>query len=125
MYIDILRPLGMRSEGNALKNGEPTDSFSSTTMLQHTSRFWSRISHQRTLEHPPYSPDLAPADFYLFPRLRSALKGRRLFDATDIINNATEELKRLSEMVSEDVSNSFTVADRSAYSHKGTILKEM
>ena len=87
----------MRSEGNALKNGEPTDIFSFTTMLQHTGRFWSRISHQRTLEHPPYSPDFAPADFYLFPWLRSALKGWLFCDATDIIKNTTEELKRLSQ----------------------------
>ena len=29
-----------------------------------------------TLEHPPYSPDLASADFYLFPGLNSALKGQ-------------------------------------------------
>jgi len=40
---------------------------------------------------------LAPADFYLLPRLKSALKGRRFCDATDIIKNATEELKRLSQ----------------------------
>jgi hypothetical protein len=44
----------------------------------------------------PYSPDLAPADFYLFPPLKLALKGRRFCDATDIIENATEELKGLS-----------------------------
>ena len=25
---------------------------------------------------PPYSPDLAPCDFWLFPKLRSPLKGR-------------------------------------------------
>jgi histone-lysine N-methyltransferase SETMAR len=25
---------------------------------------------------PPYSPDLAPADFFLFPKLKSNLKGR-------------------------------------------------
>jgi hypothetical protein len=37
------------------------------------------------------------ADFYLFPRLKSALKGRRFCDATDIIKIATEELKRLSQ----------------------------
>jgi hypothetical protein len=29
-----------------------------------------------TLEHPPYSLDLAPADFYLSPPLKSGLKGR-------------------------------------------------
>ena len=27
--------------------------------------------------HPPYSPDLAPADFFLFPKLKTTLKGRR------------------------------------------------
>jgi len=42
-----------------------------------------------TLEHTPYSPDLAPADFYLFPELKSALKGQNFCDATDIIKNAT------------------------------------
>jgi len=26
---------------------------------------------------PPYSPDLAPADFFLFLKLKSSLKGRR------------------------------------------------
>jgi len=34
--------------------------------------------------------------FYVFPRLKSALKGWSVFGATDIIKNATEELKRLS-----------------------------
>jgi transposase len=29
------------------------------------------------LEHPPYSPDLAPCDFFLFPKIKSALKGTR------------------------------------------------
>ena len=38
-----------------------------------------------TLEHlPPYPPDLAQTDFYLFPRRKSALKGRGLSDATGI-----------------------------------------
>jgi transposase len=36
------------------------------------------------LEHPLYCPDLAAAAFYLFPRLKSALKGRRFCGGTDI-----------------------------------------
>ena len=32
----------------------------------------------RVLEHPPYSPDLAPADFWFFPRVKAALAGKRL-----------------------------------------------
>ncbi|KAI6661399.1 hypothetical protein LOD99_13270, partial [Oopsacas minuta] len=31
----------------------------------------------KTLPHPPYSPDLAPCDFWLFPRLKDQLRGRR------------------------------------------------
>jgi len=29
------------------------------------------------LEHPPYSPDLTPSDFYLFPKLKLFLAGQR------------------------------------------------
>jgi hypothetical protein len=36
--------LWMPSEGNAPKNKESTVGFSYATMLQHTGRFWSRIS---------------------------------------------------------------------------------
>jgi hypothetical protein len=36
--------LGMRSEGNAPENGEPTVGFSFTTMLQNTGLFSSSIS---------------------------------------------------------------------------------
>ncbi len=28
-----------------------------------------------TIRHPPYSPDLAPADFFLFLRVKSELEG--------------------------------------------------
>jgi len=28
------------------------------------------------LEHPPYSPDLAPSDFFLFPKLKLFLAGQ-------------------------------------------------
>jgi len=41
---------------------------------------------------PSYSPDLAPEDFFLFPKLKSTLKGRR-FDTIDKIQkNSTNEL---------------------------------
>jgi hypothetical protein len=48
-----------------------------------------------TLQHPTYTPGRAAADLHMFSRLKSALKGQRLCDVTDIIKNATEELKRL------------------------------
>jgi len=39
------------------------------------------------LDHPPYSPDLAPADYFLFPKVKSHLK-RRLFDSISDIQKA-------------------------------------
>jgi histone-lysine N-methyltransferase SETMAR len=40
--------------------------------------------------HPPYSPDLAPCDFWLFPRLKkNAPKGQRFADIPDIQRNVT------------------------------------
>jgi len=43
-----------------------------------------------TLENPPNSSDLAPADFFfLFVQMKSSLTGWRLYDATDITKNAT------------------------------------
>jgi hypothetical protein len=43
------------------------------------------------------TPELAPADFYLFPQLKPALKEWRFCEATEIIKNATKELKRFSQ----------------------------
>jgi histone-lysine N-methyltransferase SETMAR len=37
-----------------------------------------RDLHYELLEHPLYSPDLAPSDFCLFPELKLFLAGQRL-----------------------------------------------
>jgi histone-lysine N-methyltransferase SETMAR len=34
-----------------------------------------RDLHCKLLEHPPYSPHLAPSDFFLFPKLKLFLAG--------------------------------------------------
>jgi len=39
------------------------------------------------MDHPPYSPDLAPYDFWLFPKLKNALKRQRFADLSDIQRN--------------------------------------
>jgi len=50
-----------------------------------------------TLEHSPYFPDLVPVDFYLFSRIKSISKGQNFSDATEIIKNVTEELRKLAQ----------------------------
>ena len=36
------------------------------------------------LEHPAYSPDLAPSDFFLFPKMKEIFEGRHFGDIDDI-----------------------------------------
>jgi transposase len=45
------------------------------------------------LPHPPYSPDLAPCYFFLFPRMQSDLKGKHFADVEDVKKKMTEALK--------------------------------
>ena len=42
------------------------------------------------LSHPPYSPDLAPSDFYLFPNLKKSLRGRR-FANDEALKDAVQQ----------------------------------
>lgn len=46
---------------------------------------------------PPYSPDMAPCDFFLFPKMKTALKGKRFQSREEIKVNATRELKSISQ----------------------------
>ena len=41
---------------------------------------------------PPYSPDLVPCDFWLFPKLKSPLKGKRFQTVNEIQENTTGKL---------------------------------
>jgi len=47
------------------------------------------------LEHPAYSPDLVLSDFFLFPKIKEILKGRRFYDTDDIRSNTTGALKAI------------------------------
>jgi histone-lysine N-methyltransferase SETMAR len=41
------------------------------------------------MEHSPYSPDLAPTDYYRFPKLKKHLRGRR-FSSDEYLKEAVE-----------------------------------
>ena len=45
------------------------------------------------LIHSPYSPDLTPCDFFLFPRIKKVLKGKRFADVEEVKKKTTETLK--------------------------------
>ncbi|CAH1959045.1 unnamed protein product [Acanthoscelides obtectus] len=47
------------------------------------------------LEHPPYSPDLGPNDFFTFPKIKNRLRGQRFQlpqEAVDAFKNAVLDL---------------------------------
>jgi transposase len=46
---------------------------------------------------PSYSPDLAPADFFLFHKLKTTLKGGRFQTIQEIQENAIRELHAITE----------------------------
>ncbi|UYV77722.1 hypothetical protein LAZ67_15002049 [Cordylochernes scorpioides] len=47
------------------------------------------------MPQPPYSPDLAPCDFFLFPKLKRPMKGRRYATPDEIKTASKEELKNI------------------------------
>ena len=51
---------------------------------------------------PPYSPDLAPADFFLFPQLKSSLKVRRFQTIEEIEENWTRDLRAIPQNKFQD-----------------------
>ena len=94
MQIDVLRRLRNAVRRKCPEKWRTNSAFAHLLVLV---KDFVGKNNVTTLEHPPYPPDLAAADFYLFPGLKSAMKGQRFCDATDITKNATEELKRLSQ----------------------------
>jgi len=48
-----------------------------------------------TASHPPYSPDLAPCDFFLFPRMKRDLKEKRFQNVEEVREKMTEALKTI------------------------------
>ncbi|KAG5330335.1 MOS1T transposase, partial [Acromyrmex heyeri] len=49
------------------------------------------------MTQPPYSPDLAPCDFFLFPKLKRPMKGRRYATIEEIKTASKEELNKITK----------------------------
>ena len=52
-----------------------------------------------TLSHPPYSPDIAPSDFFLFGYLKHLIKGRNFASSDELIAS----LREIYAMISKDM----------------------
>ena len=54
-------------------------------------------TNMNILPHPPYSPDLSPCDYFLFPRMKLGLKGRRFDDIQEVENASQKALSGIPE----------------------------
>ncbi|GFS05480.1 transposase [Elysia marginata] len=83
-YISKLRKLSV-----GLKRVRPTKHaiLHPDNARLHTSRQTEEALHKVNfveLPHPSYSPDLAPSDFYLFPKLKEHLRGNHFASDEDV-----------------------------------------
>ena len=71
-----------------------TGSFITTTyLLMHQVLCFFCVKYQTTqMTQPPYSPDWVPCDFWLFPKLKSPLKGKRFQTINEIQENRMGQL---------------------------------
>jgi transposase len=101
MYIDILRRLMDAVIRKRPEKGRPISwSLLHDNAPAHRSllvKDFLAENNVTTLEHSPYFPDLVPVDFYLFSKMKSISKGQNFSDATEIIKNVTEELRKLAQ----------------------------
>ena len=60
------------------KDGEESTFYMTTPplMCEVVKSFWL-LKRWKVSNHPPYSPDVSPYDFFLFPRLRKTLSGNK------------------------------------------------
>ena len=64
----------------------------------HTSLVVKQLLAEKSIPaitQPPYSPDLAPSDFWLFPTLKMGLRGTHFATMEDIKSNSTAKLRRI------------------------------
>jgi len=61
----------------------------------------------KSAAHPPYLPDLAPCDFFLFPRMKGQEKGKCFADVHEVKKKTPMVLNNIStEKISRNVFSS-------------------
>lgn len=91
----ILRPAirkkrpALLKEGPVILHDNATSHVSAHVTSLMTSYAWER------LRHPPYSPDLSPCDFDLFPKIKESLRGIRFQDLDTLNAAVATEVRRV------------------------------
>ena len=78
-----------------------------------------------TLEHPPYFLNLALCDFFLFPKIKSVLKGTQFSDIDSIKMAVTTELKKIPENAFQEFFESWKRQMHKCFQVEGDYFEEI
>ena len=74
---------------------------------------------------PPYSSDLYPPDYFLFPKLKMKLKGLHFADVAEIQETLTDELKKVQKRgIFGQLFRNWTTAQKPVYMPMEFILNK-
>jgi len=63
---------------------------------------WRDLRYE-LLAHPPYSPDLAPSEFHLFPHLKKFLRGTRFSTNDEVIIAVNKDFEKGCKWIGESL----------------------
>ena len=64
-----------------------------------TVKYFVDLNNMKVAPHPPYSPDIAPSDFYLFGYMKDQMKGESYESADELIHRVTEILNAIDHKI--------------------------
>ena len=89
-----------------------------TTQLEITLLGFDKITH------PPYSPDLAPMDFAVFPHVKAELRGTRFSDFCELKRATLNAVRRLDEQWSKNIFNKWIQRHRKCIELDGVYFEK-
>ena len=92
-YLAVLKQFREKEEASAVEGWFHQDNAPCHWSMLVTN--WKADKGMKTVWHPPYSPDLAPCDFFLFPRMKDSLRRVRFHSAEELKQASKKYLKRL------------------------------
>ncbi len=89
-----------------------------------TADYFFTVGMAETLwEHPQYSPDLSPCDFWVFPVLKSKIRGHRFEDIEDIKTTVRHTLKEIPVSEYQDYFDKLLLHYRKCIASQGKYFK--
>ena len=89
-----------------LRNDQANDGQESTFYMTRPPLISVRLSSHllasekvKVLNHPPYSPDPSPCDFFLFPRLKKTLSGNKYMSRSSLGSAIYQSLQQIPRFI--------------------------